>query len=424
MLATAVLEMALDFSSGATSIWTTRTDTFRLSRQASSLTQLSQATPGYIVKMRGALQRVEGTCFSVAERWYSPVTFNLTNSAHSFASGRGARCFRNRSTQIKVNEALEESSFRAADLEKLNIWNQSELYVGRDSHSEEVTVPHQEVGDVRIGALEEYSFLAGNINQDDRIEGSERQLTGNSTHKNPWAHYTALYRTETGKKIECLAAVNWVRDEETEEWDRNFILQTCLVPIAENKAVLGLYNDDVTGTRGEQQIVMLAALKGVTFHDLHVMRAVPFLLGRNNRMHTIRELGILAVLCTRMITAINTDGLTDMDVELDDEFVTVPTWSTWGIVLLVVSVVVILSMKVVTDGLTRRLRVRWNLLTAKGIAKYWLWSEEKFEDIPDRKGRVVLVNKGMENDGWAVVGVKWEQSSGENHETAFGNLSA
>ncbi|KAI0560645.1 hypothetical protein FGB62_105g04 [Gracilaria domingensis] len=324
----ATLEMALDFSTGATTIWTTSTQTFRISSQVSNVSQFASRPPGFLAEARHALQRVEGTCYHMYDHWYSPVSFNMSNSAEFFNLADAALCPQNRSKRVNASSLITQSSFRAAHILETNIWNRTELKIGRDTHSKEEKVAYEQVGDVNIGALEKYSFVAANISDSDLIPGSERALTGNNSYESPRALQTARYCTSSGASLECFVGVNWKRDEDTGEWaGKEVSLHACLVPIVDNRSVLAFY-DDVTGGDGEGALVMLVALQGVsTFRDLRVLKAMPFLRGRNNRMHTNRELAILAVLCAAMITAFATDGLQDVRLQVDGELVTVPTWN-------------------------------------------------------------------------------------------------
>eukprot|EP00178_Gracilaria_changii_P010958 TRINITY_DN31646_c0_g3_i1.p1 TRINITY_DN31646_c0_g3~~TRINITY_DN31646_c0_g3_i1.p1 ORF type:complete len:498 (+),score=57.29 TRINITY_DN31646_c0_g3_i1:198-1691(+) len=403
----AALEMALDFSTGATTIQTTSIQTFRISTKVSNVTQLSNASSDYISQLRHALQRVEGACFNIPQRWYSPVSFNLTHSFEFSKMADAALCPQNRSIKVNATSIIAQSSFRASHILHTNIWNRSELMVGRDTQSEEQRLPYDQVGDVTIGALHQYNFMVANFSGYELVPGSERPITGNTSHQSPWAKVTARFRIHGVSAVECLMSVKSKRDEQTSEWiGRDIFVQACLVPITENRSVLAKYDEDV-GTQGESSLIMLVALRGATtFHDLRVLKAIPFLFRSGNRMHSLSELSVLAVLCSEMITALSTDGLQNVRMVVDGELVTVPTWSVWGIVLFFVGVAMLVVLKVAVAKLTSKLKVRGNVVTAKGIAEHWLLQNENSERVHGRVGRVVLVPKAKRRNGEVTVGVQ------------------
>ncbi|KAI0558774.1 hypothetical protein FGB62_187g23 [Gracilaria domingensis] len=418
----AALEIALDYSTGATSIPTTSTQTFLVSKQVSNVSQLiAHANSDYIVQLRHALQRVEGTCFNIYDQWYSPVFFNVSGSVDFYNLGEAALCPQNMSRKIDASSLIEQSSFSAAHILQTNIWNRSQLAIGRDTHSEEDRVAFDQVGDVEIGALEKYSFIAVNFSHHETISGSEKPLTGNTSGNNPWAWETVLYRTSSGVPLECLTAANWIRNKQTGEWNgKTITLYACLVPITGNRSVLALY-DEVTGKEGERSLVMSVALEGVTtFHDLRVLKAMVFLHGRNNRMHTNRELAILTVLCSRMIMALSMEGLQNVRMEVDGDLVTVPTWTLWGIVLFFAGLVALISLKVAATRLGRDIKLRGDLVSAKGIAEHWRSQEERCGGACEGYGRVVLVAKKVRDADWAVVGVQRGQTKRNDAQSMEG----
>ncbi|KAI0560643.1 hypothetical protein FGB62_105g07 [Gracilaria domingensis] len=148
------LEMALEFSTGAESTWTTRSDTFRMCERASTMEQVYRGGMEYIKRMSSVLERVEGTCYSIKEEWYSPVTFNMTNSSTFFATGRAAWCLQNYTQRISATEHVEQSSFQASEVIRMNLWNASQLRVGGHLEYSEAAVPFEQVGHVRVGAHE------------------------------------------------------------------------------------------------------------------------------------------------------------------------------------------------------------------------------------------------------------------------------
>ncbi|KAI0557523.1 hypothetical protein FGB62_292g05 [Gracilaria domingensis] len=392
-----------------------------MSRQASTISHVRQSSPEYITRMRNALERVEGTCYSIDGEWYSPVLFNMTDSTNFFATGRAAWCLQNFTQRIYATEVLEQSSFHVADV--LHLWNDSQLRIGRDAEESEETLPYQETWDVKVGVREKYSFLAVNFSINGLVEGSIRSLTGNSTHESPRVLVTANYTTESGETFECLAHSKYIQDEETGTWKRtNPFIEVCLIPISNERMVLGLF-DDYDGADDVFQLVMTVALKEVqSFHDLNSLRAVPWMVGSNRGFHTYRELGTLAILCNRMITQICTAGFGDVSLEFGDRLATVPTWSNWGMLLLGISMLVIVSLNLVMSRLQRSLKLRGNLATANGVAEHWIRQERDFEEFNSRQ-RVCLVadNRHSVRD-WVRIGVRREEGFGK--ETSLDSSSS
>ncbi|KAI0558775.1 hypothetical protein FGB62_187g22 [Gracilaria domingensis] len=398
-------EMSLEFSTGAESAWTTRSDTFLMSRQPSSMEQVYQSGQEYIKRMSSILERVEGTCYNIREEWYSPVMFNMTNSSSFFGTRRAAWCLQNYTQKISVTKPLYQSAFQVSDVVQMNLWNASQLRVGGHVENSEESVPLEQVDDVRVGVHEKYSYLAVNFSNDGHVKGSTRALSGNSTHDNPKAYFTANYRTETNLTIECLGFGSYFNKRTGEPWPViNPWIEVCLVPSSDGRMILGMF-DDIDGVEKEFQLVMSVALEGVkSFHDLKVLRALPWMVVQNKGRHTYRELGVLAALCFHMITGIATAGFREIEVEFGDKAVTVPTWSIWGMVLLAVGVCMILAAAGLLHGERLKLNVMGNLATANGVAEHWLKKHEHFEEFGD-KGRVFLVKKPNESDGWATVAV-------------------
>ncbi|KAI0557412.1 hypothetical protein FGB62_305g02 [Gracilaria domingensis] len=402
VLAVLSLEMALEFSTGAESVWTERTETFRMSNHLSNASEFIQHSPVYMTKMRLPLERVEDVCYSIRNSWYSPTIFNFTNVP---GERKGVWCLQNRTTHIDATEDLERSSFRAADVVEMNIWNPDELSVGRDEIDAEVYVPFSEAPDSRIGVREHYSHLAVNFSRKNVIEESKVRLTANNTFRNPMAIFTVNYRVSNDNVIECLCKVVWKPDKTTGlRTQRPPWVEACLVPISEEDAVLARNSPRANGDG--HQLVMSVALQGVsTFRDLNVLRALPWMVGKNDGIHTYRELGALALLSQKMIQGISGDGYRDLQLSYGVESITVPTWDLWGVVLFGVGLILMAGIRIAMSRLRRRLKVKGNLATARGVATHWLWQEEDFKDINDAKGEVVLVTDSLMSDGWTRVKV-------------------
>ncbi|KAI0562378.1 hypothetical protein FGB62_61g01 [Gracilaria domingensis] len=357
-------------------------------------------SPVYMTKMRLPLERVEDMCYSIRDSWYSPTIFNFTTDA---SSRKGVWCLQNRTRRIDATKDLEQSSFWAADVVKMNIWNPRELSVGRDEIDAEVYVPLAEAPDSRIGVRETYSHLAVNFSRKNVIEGSNRRLTANTTFKSPSAIFTVNYSASNDKVIECIGKTKWKSDRITGLLDEgSFWVEACLVPIGKNHVVLAR-NAPRSSGHGHQ-LVMSVALEGVKeFRDLNVLRALPWMIGRNDGMHTYRELGVLAVLSQKMIEAIGKDGYSEVELAYGVESITVPTIKAWGLVLFGVGLIFMVSIRIAMSRLRKRLKIKGNLTSARGIAEHWLWQQEELEDVNNARGEVVLVADSWTSDGWVRV---------------------
>ncbi|KAI0559798.1 hypothetical protein FGB62_137g29 [Gracilaria domingensis] len=361
-----------------------------------------------MLKMRFALERVENTCYSVDRKWYHPVIFNMTNSTEFHGLGKAALCPSNFSDPQHVEDDLEKSSFLASDVAGTNIWNASELRVGRDVEQTEETFPLTEIGDLSIGSSQNYSFLAVNFDRDSLVEGSWKALSGRSNEKKPRAFHTASFTVGNGTTLECLMIVRWQKDEETGELEMgNFTPEVCLVPIANNRVVLGLF-DDIEAGNGFQLVMSVAVDSVQSFKDLRILRFLPWMVGQNNGMHTYRELGILAVLSGRMIENISVDGYHSLRIEVGIENITVPTLNVWGIVLLFCGTLFFLIAKFVLGRSRKRMNLKGDLGTVRGIAEHWLQYNEGLEDLNREMGRVVLVLEDGSETMPGIVNVKRE----------------
>ncbi|KAI0563989.1 hypothetical protein FGB62_31g04 [Gracilaria domingensis] len=406
VISISIFEMALEFSTGAKSMWIRRTDIVRISKQASNVSSLLQSDPNYILKMRYALERVENTCYNVDQSWYFPVVFNMTNSTDFHGLGKAALCPSNFSDENYVEDDLQSSSFLARDVAALKIWNASELRVGRDAFQSEETFPFKELSDVRIGPTQNFSFVAVNFNRTFMVEGSNRALSGKSKKKRPRALHVANYTVESGWTFECLVKVKWKKKEESGVVKvKQAFPEVCLVPIADGRVVLALF-DDVENAK-QFQLIMSVALRNVrSFHDLNVLRYLPWMVGTNNGLHTYREIGILTILSGRMVEKISIDGYQDVRIEVGSENITVPTLTVWGIVLLVVGTILLAVAKVILSRSRRKLKFKGNLGTARGVAEQWLERREEFEDTERGKGPVVFVLDGHDETFPAPLSVR------------------
>ncbi|KAI0562381.1 hypothetical protein FGB62_61g02 [Gracilaria domingensis] len=408
------LEIALELSADAETIWMEQTGTFRMSKNLLDVNEIHQYSSVYISSMRKALQRVEGSCFDIADGWYSPTILNLTSSIEFQAWGRAAWCLRNYTTPLDAMEDLQQSGFRAVDVEATGLWNSSELRFGRDEvDASEIYVPFSEASDVRIGVHEYYSNLAVNFSQEGIIDGSLRRMSGNDSRKEPSALFTANYSVPNGQTIECLVTIEWkivwVDNKDSGQLEESPPhVEVCLVPIEGDRMVLAL-NDHIEASQ-ELQLVMSVALEGVkTFRDLNVLRALPWMVGDNDGIHTYRELGVLAVLSHKMIKAIGRDGYSDVELTYGVERVTVPTIKVWGIVLFAAGLILMVGAGIIMNTLRKRLKIKGNLASARGIAEHWLWQQEDLRNVNNARGEVVLAADSWTSDGWTRVGVKREE---------------
>ncbi|KAI0557416.1 hypothetical protein FGB62_305g03 [Gracilaria domingensis] len=421
--------MALEFSADADTIWIERTGTFRMSNQLVDVNGIERYSSVYIRSMRKALQRVEGSCFNIDGEWYSPTIFNLTSSGEFQAWGRAAWCLQNYTTPVNASRDLQQCGFRAADVVETKLWNSAELRVGRDEvDAEEVYVPLSNVSDVRIGVKEYYSNLAVNFSEEGIVDGSLRRLSANDSHREPVALFTANYNVSNGATLECLVLIEWkvvwVDGEDSGEREQTAPhAEACLVPVEGDRMLLALV--DHVETSEQLQLIMSVALEGVrTFRDLNVLRALPWMVGSNDGIHTYRELGALAVLSRKMVGEIASDGYRDVDLTYGVEMVTVPTISVWGLGLLGAGLALMGGAKVVMSRLRRGMKIRGNLGTARGVAEHWLWQEEELNDIVDGKGDVVLVLDSVAGDGWARVGVKRQEAFRDKARKIEGEFDA
>ncbi|KAI0559376.1 hypothetical protein FGB62_154g120 [Gracilaria domingensis] len=394
--------MALEFSTGAESVWTSRIETLRVSRNASDVTALLREGPNYILRMQNALQRVENICYDTEEMWYFPILFNMTSENQHQKLGKAARCYKNYSTPIDAKKFLRKSGFSANDVAGTMMWSDSQLFIGHDENEDEVTVPYTTAKDVRIGSLEFYSFLAAEFKGNKRpLNGSERALSGiSSSKRTPIALYTAQYRVARGKSIECLVRMKWRKEKKTDVLKRQPPeVDVCLIPISGNRGVLGYFS--------RNQLVMSVALdRASSFHDLKVLRATPWVIGGISGLYTFRELAILTIISRQMVQAINMDGYEDVKLEVGDKHLTVPTWTVWGILLFAFCLLVLVLAKASVTLLRRQLKVRGNLGTARGVAEHWLLRNEESEpDFVSGGGVILVADNGLE-DGWTGVTVK------------------
>ncbi|KAI0561746.1 hypothetical protein FGB62_73g12 [Gracilaria domingensis] len=415
-----VLELTLEFSSGAELIWTEKSVTLRMARKAANLSVVLQGGPNYISRIREALQRVENTCFNIKEAWYYPVSLNLSSSNEFNGLGQAVICPKNYSEPTSANEDLMRHSFAASEILTTKLWNASQLRCGRDVGSTEVTVPLTEAKDEDIGAPHKFSFVAVNFRRQAPDKGSETPLTAKSDYiAKPTAFYTARFTLESNNTLECLLKMKWVKSEPEDDGVREIVgIEVCLVPVAENRSVLALY-DDIENGEGHQ-LVMSVALDGVrSFHDMKVLPALPLMVGQNNGEHTYRELATMTIMSSQMFQRINTDGFHDEQHIVADESKIAPTLNEWGLGLYVAGLVVIVFAR----SLIRRkdLQGKGNLGTAKGVAEHWMLMIEDIDDNRNRTGRVVFVSKPDDEAKSNRVSVERETELRNSHQD-FGDI--
>lgn len=361
-----ILEITVEFSTGAEVVWIENGIRIRVANQAASLEDLLKTDPRYIFRLKGALQRVENTCFDIERKWYHPVIMNLSSTSDFEALGGAAKCFQNYSKPIDARPMISEARFNASEFTRMKFWPRNETRVGRDVEYIEV-VNALNSTDVTIGANEYYSFLAVNFSDPQIVEGSERRLTDHVMYtRTSEALYTLKYTVPNGEQIECLA-----KQKSKKRKKKSYILEVCLLPLSENRTVVGLF-DDYEGT-DDHQLVMSVAFEGKrSFHDLNILKAMPWMLGTNNGMHTYREIAVLMVLCGLMLEGVGTDGFHELNALTGVENTTAPTLSVWGIVLLSVGTVALLLGSVVLRKLKSGIPIQGDLATAEGVALHWL----------------------------------------------------
>ncbi|PXF41190.1 hypothetical protein BWQ96_09084 [Gracilariopsis chorda] len=398
-IAVTVLEMSVEFSTGAEIVWIEKSTRLRVGNQVTDLEELQKTDPRYLLRLRGALQRVENTCYNVERKWYHPTVVNMSTETDFQALGHVVKCYQNYSTPIDVTPIISEAKFNASEFTSMGYWPRNETRMGRDVDYTEVMSSLDASADVPIGANEYYSFLAVNFTDPQEVEGSERQLTAHHTYSTTTRGiYTLNYTVPNGEQIECL-----VQQINKKQKNTKYILEVCLLPLSNNRTALGLF-DDYEDT-DDYQLVMSVALEGRrSFHDLDILKAMPWMLGTNNGMHSYREIAILIVLCGCMLEGIGTDGFRDVHVVEGIRNITAPTLTVWGILLLSVGTVIIVVVSLVLRRLKSGLAIRGDLATAEGVASHWLAQMNEVYDSSRVEEKAILsVEYGMKDRSYITV---------------------
>ncbi|PXF49644.1 hypothetical protein BWQ96_00522 [Gracilariopsis chorda] len=393
-----VLEMSVEFSTGAEIVWIEKSTRLRVANQVSSLDALLKTDPRYIFRLRGALQRVENTCYSVERKWYHPVVVNMSSATDFQALGHVAKCFQNYTTPIDATPLITEAMFNASEFTSMGYWPMNETRMGRDVDYAEVMSTLDAKKDVSIGANEYYSFLAVNFTRPKKVEGTERPITGNVTYVVTTESLITLnYTVPSGEQIECL-----VKCKERKQ-KKKYILEACLLPLSKNRTVVGLF-DDYEDTP-DYQLVMSVALEGRrSFHDLGILKAMPWMIGTNIGTHSYREVAILVALCGGMLEGIGSDGFRDVDVVEGIRNTTAPTLTVWGVLLLSVGTVIIVVGSLVLRRLKSNLAIRGDLATAEGVASHWLAQMNEVYDSSRVEEKAILsVEYGMKDRSYITV---------------------
>lgn len=392
-----LLEIALEFSTGATTIWELRHETFRMANQANNVPSLLNNSRNMILRMRSALDRVENLCYSTENLWYHHVTFNLTGSDVERGVGRAAKCFQNYSEPYYASGILHESGFRIGELVDQGIWNKTEFRIGRDVDGAEVAYPLIHTEAERVGPLEEYSFLAVSMSFEDSIQmSSVKNITAaNKTGKKLHTFATAKFIITSGKSFDCLVRMDYDIRKPNLGWVLGDT-DVCLIPISNGKTVLALGDDD---ENGGYQLVMSIAIEGLNeVFDLNALRMFPWMVGKNTGDHTYREIAILTTMCRFMVKGINISGYRDVSFDVAVRNVAVPTITLWGILLLVTSTAFIVILRSIIKRKRECFKIQGNLGTAKGIAFHWLSWSEKLHNIGNKNIDIENIVLVLESD--------------------------
>ncbi|PXF41192.1 hypothetical protein BWQ96_09086 [Gracilariopsis chorda] len=380
-----VLEMAVEFSTGAEVVWIEKSTRLRVANQVTSLEELLKTDPRYLFRLRSALQRVENTCYNVEMKWYHPVVLNMSSATDFQALGYAVKCYQNYSTPMDVTPIISEAKFNASEFTSMGYWPRNETRMGREVECKKVMSTLDATTDAPIGANEYYSFLAVSFTDPQEVEGSERQLTAHHTYSTTTRGiYTLNYTVPNGEQIECL-----VQQINKKQKNTKYTLEACLLPLSNNRTVLGLFNDDEDNP--DYQLVMSVAVEGRrSFHDLDILKAMPWMLGTNNGMHSYKEIAILIVLCGGMLEGIGSDGFRDVDVVEGIRNTTAPTLTVWGILLLSVGTVIIVVGSLVLRRLKSNLAIRGDLASAEGVASHWLAQMNEVYDSSRVEEKAIL----------------------------------
>lgn len=380
-----ILEMAVEFSTGAEIVWIEKSTSLRVANRVTSLETLRNTDPRYMLRLRGALQRVENTCFSIEQKWFHPVVLNMSSASDFQALGHVAKCYENYTASIDATATIHESRFNASEFATMQYWPSDEIRIGRDVGNTDVMIGLNATADEVIGANEYYSFLAVNFTNPQEVEGSERRLTDHFTNgAKELGIYTLNYTVRNGQQIECLVK-RWTKKQR-----KKHILEVCLLPLSNNRTALGLF-DDYEDTK-DYQLVLSVAFDGQrSFHDPEILKAMPWMLGTNNGMHSYRELAILVILCGLMLEGIGTEGFRTLEVTEGVRSITAPTLTIWGIVLLLAGTVAILIASLVLRRLKSGIGIRGDLATADGVASHWLAQLNELYDASAVEEKAMLL---------------------------------
>ena len=390
------IELAVEFSTGAEPRHNTRRIKVLMANQAQSYRALKSGTPLFVEKIRDSLQRVENVCYNVQKNLYHKITLNISQIDLFQDLGDAAKCFGNFSDGTNATANMKQASYLASELIETKMFKKNEIRKGREF--EPRTVEEGRLGneDMRIGPLEEFSFLAVNFSKDWYVENSTTQLTGTRGFKEQKAFYTANFTVGNNQMIECLALSKNVSNS------KDVFVEACILPLNDKRSLMGMF-DDINGTR-EFQLILSVAYEGITtFRDLNALKAATWMVGKNSGMHTYRELGKLSVLSQLMINSITVEGFREMTVEVGGDLVTAPTISIWGIVLLASATGLILLGSFLLRSKYKRMPISGNLATSHGIASHWLQQEQERDDKPRLGSDVVLVMKDGDDDTPQIV---------------------